>query len=100
MPWVQLLTAPHPCLCHCNCPAQVDYQGKPITSVAWAPTLERPVELVAVAAGQRVLVWSLQGPADAMQVGRLDCAGGDALLLLRGLCRSACMPSCLWVQVG
>lgn len=39
----------------------------PVAAVAWAPTLGRPLELVAAAAGPRVHVFSCQGPVDALQ---------------------------------
>ena len=36
--------------------------------MAWAPVLGRPSELVAVASGANVTVWSLRGPVDALEV--------------------------------
>ncbi len=70
-----------------NIMLQADYQSKPISAVAWAPTLGRPVELVAVAAGQRVIIWSMQGAADSMQV------GGCSQLLDPNLVSSTPVPS-------
>lgn len=45
-----------------------DYGGVPVSAAGWAPTLGRPLELVAVAAAQTVTIWGLRGPADALQV--------------------------------
>ncbi len=39
----------------------------PTTAVAWAPRLGRPHELVAVAAGPRVTLWSVEGPTDGLE---------------------------------
>ena len=50
---------------HCS----QDYDGKPVADVAWAPTLGRPYDIVAVAAGPTVLLWRLTGAADSLQVG-------------------------------
>lgn len=41
--------------------------GPPADAVAWAAVLGRPSELVAVASGHDITVWSLFGPADALQ---------------------------------
>ena len=65
------------CHRHCCCHVQV-------RAVGWAPTLGRQVELVAVAAGQAVTVWSLEGPADSLKA-------SDSC---RGLCAPACQPAC------
>ncbi len=43
--------------------------GGAITACAWAPTLGRPVELLAAAAGPHAAVFSITGPIDALQVG-------------------------------
>jgi WD40 repeat protein len=48
-----------------------DYQGCPVAAVAWAPTLGRPAELVAAAAGTRVVLWALRGAADALEAERV-----------------------------
>ena len=48
-----------------------DYQRRPISAVAWAPTLGRPKELIAVAAGPRVVLWALAGAADALAAQRV-----------------------------
>lgn len=45
--------------------------GQTATVAAWAPTLGRPVELLAVASGNLVTLWSLQGQADSLQVKRV-----------------------------
>lgn len=45
-----------------------DSSDYPITALAWAPTLGRPVDLIAVASGRRVEVRSLRGAVDAMEV--------------------------------
>jgi hypothetical protein len=42
-----------------------DYGGRGVAAVAWAPTLGRPSELIAVAAGPCVVLWALRGEADA-----------------------------------
>lgn len=42
--------------------------GPPADAVAWAAVLGRPSELVAVASGRDITVWSLRGPADALEV--------------------------------
>jgi hypothetical protein len=39
--------------------------------VAWAPTLGRPYDIAAVAAGPAVLLWKLTGAADSLQVEQL-----------------------------
>jgi hypothetical protein len=46
-----------------------EYSGAVVA--AWAPTLGRPYELVAVAAGPRVVLWGLRGPADALKAERI-----------------------------
>lgn len=38
-----------------------------VSSIAWAPTLGRPQELVSVAAGESITIWGLRGPADALR---------------------------------
>ena len=43
----------------------------PVSAVAWAPRLGRPFELIAVAAGQFVTLWSLVGAVDSLQVERV-----------------------------
>lgn len=45
--------------------------GPPASAVAWAPLLGRPADLVAAAAGRDITVWSLEGRADALEVGAL-----------------------------
>ena len=45
-----------------------DYGGRPVADVAWAPTLGRPSDIAAVAAGPTVLLWKLAGAADSLQV--------------------------------
>lgn len=58
-----------------------DYGGRPVGDVAWAPTLGRPYDIAAVAAGPTVLLWKLTGAADSLQVcwsmaregGKLGC---------------------------
>lgn len=40
----------------------------PVSAVAWAPRLGRPFELIAVAAGRFVTLWSLVGAVNALQV--------------------------------
>ncbi len=40
-----------------------------MADVAWAPTLGRPYDIAAVAAGPTVLLWRLGGAADALEVG-------------------------------
>ena len=37
----------------------------PVSAIHWAPRLGRPHELIAVASGSEVALWSLAGPADA-----------------------------------
>ena len=39
--------------------------------MAWAPTLGRPYDIAAVAAGPAVLLWKLTGAADSLQVEQL-----------------------------
>ncbi|KAI7846335.1 hypothetical protein COHA_000172 [Chlorella ohadii] len=48
-----------------------DYGSKPVADVAWAPTLGRPFDIVAVAAGPTVLLWKLTGAADSLQAEQL-----------------------------
>lgn len=45
--------------------------GRPVADVAWAPTLGRPYDIAAVAAGPAVLLWRLTGAADSLQVEQL-----------------------------
>lgn len=40
---------------------------QPVSCVAWANALGRPTELVAVASGKTATLYSLSGPADALQ---------------------------------
>ncbi len=42
-----------------------DYEGLPVAHVAWAPAVGRPCDIAAVAAGPIVLLWEVQGVADA-----------------------------------
>ena len=42
-----------------------------ISAVAWAPRLGRPCDLIAVASGPRVILWSLTGAVDALEVERI-----------------------------
>ena len=60
-----------------------DYGGKPVADVAWAPTLGRPHDIAAVAAGPLVLLWKLTGTADSLQVG---CSSADS-------CSAVCGPA-------
>ena len=56
-----------------------DYGGRPVADVAWAPAMGRPFDLVAVAAGPVVLLWRLDGGADAVegeQLARLQHEAG------------------------
>lgn len=55
-----------------------DYSGQGISAVAWAPTLGRPVEVVAVASGSRVVLWSLRGPIDALEIERVAVLEHDS----------------------
>lgn len=48
-----------------------EYSSRPVSDVAWAPTLGRPTDVVAVAAGPRVVLWSLSGAADEIKVDRV-----------------------------
>jgi hypothetical protein len=42
-----------------------------IRDVCWAPTLGRPKDLIAVAAGSSVVLWAVEGQADALHVERV-----------------------------
>ena len=55
-----------------------DYSGQAIGAVAWAPTLGRPMDLLAVAAGRRVIIWALRGAVDALQAERVAVLEHDA----------------------
>lgn len=48
-----------------------DYEGNPVADVAWAPAVGRPCDIAAVAAGPVVLLWQVQGVADAPQYHQL-----------------------------
>jgi len=39
-----------------------------VSSISWAPILGRPKDLIAVASGPVVTLWSLEGPLDAMEI--------------------------------
>jgi WD40 repeat protein len=51
--------------------ARADYGGAPVAAVAWAPAAGRPRELLAAAAGGRVVLWALRGAADAPEAERV-----------------------------
>lgn len=46
-------------------------RNKEVSAIAWAPTLGRPIDIIAVATGTRVVLWSLGGDADSPTVKRL-----------------------------
>ncbi|KAG7673743.1 hypothetical protein Ndes2437B_g01908 [Nannochloris sp. 'desiccata'] len=48
-----------------------------ISAVAWAPRLGRPYDLIAVASGHRVTLWSLTGAVDALEVKRVAVLDHD-----------------------
>lgn len=48
-----------------------------ISAVAWAPRLGRPYDLIAVASGNRVVLWSLTGAVDAIKVDRVAVLDHD-----------------------
>ncbi|PSC70623.1 Nucleoporin seh1-A [Micractinium conductrix] len=45
--------------------------GRSVADVAWAPTLGRPYDIVAVAAGPAVTLWRVMGAADSLEVEQL-----------------------------
>jgi WD40 repeat protein len=48
-----------------------------ISAVSWAPRLGRPYDLIAVASGPRVVIWSLSGAVDALEVERIAVLDHD-----------------------
>lgn len=50
-----------------------------MADVAWAPTLGRPYDIAAVAAGPTVLLWRLSGAADSLEVSSGAGAAGAGL---------------------
>jgi WD40 repeat protein len=68
---VQQLKLPH------DSNSMDDTDGNAITAVAWAPRLGRPYDLVAIAAGRRVTLWSLFGAVDALEIERIASLDHD-----------------------
>jgi len=48
-----------------------------ISAIAWAPRLGRPYDLIAVASGHQVTLWSLTGAVDALEVERIAVLDHD-----------------------
>ena len=49
-----------------------------ISSISWAPILGRSKDLIAVASGPTVTLWSLDGPLDAMEIDTVACLEHEA----------------------
>ena len=56
-------------VCNASSPSSTS-NADGVAAAAWAPTLGRPAELLAEAAGRCVVVYAVQGPADALEVRR------------------------------
>jgi hypothetical protein len=48
-----------------------------ISAVAWAPRLGRPYDIIAIASGSRVVLWSLVGAVDSFEVERMAVLDHD-----------------------